>query len=386
MTTTQALTRLREVLRRQHKALATEDAYVHWLRRYIEALRRMPPPWPSERKLEQFLSDLALHRHVAASTQNQAFNAIVFFYHDVLGTPLREVDALRAKRPVHLRYAPTIAETHALLQAVRDQPSFPNGLVARLLYGCGLRVSEPLNVRVRDLDLPGARVVIRGAKGGKDRVVALPSSLLGPLAEQLETARRVWTCDQRNRVPLALPHALARKYPAYQYAWPWAWVFPAQRPCRDPRSGLIVRYRLHEANVQRAIREAGRRLGLTILPHELRHAYATHCLARGANPRAIQAAMGHECLETTMGYFHAESLSVASPLDMVPADVRIEPGEDVPRSSPMTGSPPCRGTRPGYASVAFRPQRGMEPVPGDCPAAPLARPTAPRTPIRPRSA
>ena len=311
----QAIERMREVIRRQHKALATEDTYVHWLRRYIGALQGMPPTLTSEQKLERFLTELALKRDVAASTQSQAFNAIAFCYKDVLGTPLHNVDALQARQPVHLRHAPTVAETRALLQAVGDVAGYPTNLIARLLYGCGLRVTEPLNLRVKDLDLQGAVLSILGAKGGNDRVVSLPRSLIPDLTLQMQFARAVWDRDRQNKIPVELPHQLARKYPESQFAWSWAWVFPSQQPCRHPRTGQIVRYRMHEANVQRAIKNARRQLGIMVLPHELRHAYATHCLERGANPRAIQEAMGHKSLETTMGYLHADSLSVRSPLE-----------------------------------------------------------------------
>lgn len=315
MSADQAVRRLREVIRRQYKALATEETYVQWLRRYMAALRQMPAGLPSEQKLERFLTDLAQRHNVAASTQNQAFNAILYFYKEVLGTPLQEVHALRATRPARMRHAPSVQDTRALLQAVRDRAGYPTRFIARLLYGCGLRVSEPLNLRIKDLDLEGGFLVIRGAKGGKDRVVALPLSVRVEMQEQLARAQALWQHDQANGVPVALPHQLARKYPEYQFAWPWAWLFPAHELCRHPRTGQWVRYRMHEANVQRAIRQARRRLGLMILPHELRHGYATHCLERGANPRAIQAAMGHSHLETTMGYLHAESLGVHSPLD-----------------------------------------------------------------------
>lgn len=311
----QAIERMREVIRRQHKALATEETYLHWLRRYIGALQNMPPTLTSEQKLERFLTDLALTSDVAASTQNQAFNAIAFFYKDVLGTPLHDVDALRAKRPVHLRHAPTIDETRALLQAIGDVAGYPTRLIARLLYGCGLRVTEPLNLRVKDVDLQGTALFILGAKGGRDRVVALPPSLVPELTQQLEFARASWLRDRQNRIPVEVPHQLARKYPEYQYSWAWAWVFPSHQPCLHPRTRQEVRYRMHEANVQRAIKIARRQLGIMVLPHELRHAYATHCLERGTNPRAIQEAMGHKSLETTMGYLHADSLSVRSPLE-----------------------------------------------------------------------
>jgi hypothetical protein len=213
MNATEAVRRLREVIRRQHKALATEASYVHWLRHYMAALADMPPNLTSEQKLERFLTALALRRDVAASTQNQAFNAIAFFYKDVLGTPLQNVDALRATRPALLRHAPTIAETRALLQAIRDVAGYPTNLIARLLYGCGLRLTEPLNLRIKDVDLERAVLCIRGAKGGKDRVVALPACLKAEIARQREVAAALWRQDARNRVPLEIPHQLACKYP-----------------------------------------------------------------------------------------------------------------------------------------------------------------------------
>src|SRR5258708_5420958 len=187
-----------------------------------------------------------------------------------------------------------------------------------MLYGCGLRVSEPLNLPIKDIDLERRRFCIRGAKGGKDRVVAIPLCLISELTQQMQLARVVWERDQQNGMPVMLPHALARKYPEYQFSRGWAWLFPAHNTCRDPRSGRIVRYRMHEVNVQRAIKHARRQLGICVLPHELRHSFASHSLERGANPRAIQQVMGHTSLDTTMGYLHAEALSVPSPLDALP--------------------------------------------------------------------
>jgi len=315
MNTTQAICRMREVIRRQHKALSTEDCYVFWLRRYMTALRQMPAGLSSEKKLEQFLTDLARHRDVSASTQNQALNAILFFYRDILGQTIGNVNALRAKRLVHARHAPTVGETQLLLQTIRNENGYPTNLIARLLYGCGLRVSEPLNLRIKDLNLERHSLCIRGAKGGNDRVVPLPASLLPELTQQMQYARTIWQQDKQNRTPLMLPHRLARKYPECQFSWGWAWLFPAHFTCRDPITGTIVRYRMHEANVQRAVKHARRKLGISVLPHELRHGYATHCLEQGTNPRAIQQVMGHKSLETTMGYLHAESLSVRSPLE-----------------------------------------------------------------------
>ncbi len=311
---------MREVIRRQHKALATEESYTFWLRRYMRALPEMPRDLSSEKKLEKFLTDMARQRDVSASTQNQAFNAILFFYREVLGQSIGNVDALRAKRPVQERHAPTVSETQLLLQTVRNEGGYPTNLIARMLYGCGLRVTEPLNLRMKDLNLQQRSLCIRGAKGGNDRVVPLAESLVRELTQQTEFARTVWQLDKQNRTPLMLPHRLARKYPEYQFSWGWAWLFPAHHPCRDPITGTIVRFRMHEANVQRAVKHARRKLGISVLPHELRHGYATHCLDRGTNPRAIQQVMGHKSLETTMGYLHADALSVRSPLDGVSLD------------------------------------------------------------------
>jgi len=308
---------------------------------WASALDGMPDSLSSEQKLERFLTGLARHRELSASSQNQAFNAILFFYKEVLGQPLQGIDALRAKRPVHLRHAPTVGETQALLQTVRDRAGYPTNLIARLLYGCGLRVAEPLNLRIKDVNLERLNLVIVGAKGGKDRVVRLPDSLRPELGEQMELARAVWRRDQQNRIPVMLPQGLAKKYPDYQFAWPWAWVFPAHDTCRHPYTRVVVRYRMHEANVQRAIKLARRNLGISILPHELRHGYATHCLERGANPRAIQHAMGHNSLETTMGYLHAEALSVHSPLDTLSFAAGL-PRHDGAKFMPVSPSRACQ--------------------------------------------
>ncbi|MFA6240414.1 MAG: integron integrase [Candidatus Hydrogenedentales bacterium] len=312
-----AIQKLRGVIRRKHFSLSTEESYCGWLARFMRYLGDgHAGGLPSERKVEAFLTQLA-HQDVSASTQNQAFNALVFFYREALGQPLGDVSALRAKRRETLREAPSSEETRALLTAVKDVHDYPVRLIVHLLYGCGLRVTEPCNLRIKDVDLSGQRLLIHCAKGGKDRVVALPCSLYAGLRDQMEAARVIWKRDASNRIPVALPGLLAKKYPASAFAWKWAWLFPSHTTCAHPRTGETVRWRVHEANVQRAVREACREIGASIKPHELRHAYATHCLNRGSNPRAIQHAMGHKSLQTTMGYLHAEALSVRSPLELL---------------------------------------------------------------------
>jgi integron integrase len=349
-----AIERLRDVLRRQHMALATESTYVYWLRHYVTALNAMPAALSSEQKLELFLTNLARHRDLSANSQNQALNAVLYFYKEVLRQPLEGVDALRAKRPARLRHAPTIPEIQALFQTIRDRAGYPTNLIARLIYGCGLRVCEPLNLRIKDLDLDQLTLFLVGAKGGKDRVVALPKVLVPELRQQLKFAQAIWLRDRQNKIPITLPHQLAIKYPEYQFAWPWAWLFPSHHTCLHPRTHLEVRYRMHEANVQRAIKEARRKLGISVLPHELRHGYATHCLQNGVNPRAIQQAMGHSSLETTMGYLHTESLSVRSPLETVLGNQPASPHvADI--ALPTKQQAAARAPRPAKSALAHSP-------------------------------
>jgi integrase len=237
-----AIERLRDVLRRQHKALATESTYVHWLRHYVTALNAMPAVLSSEQKLERFLTDLARHRDLSANSQNQALNAILYFYKEVLRQPLQKVDALRAKRPARLRHAPTVAETQALLQNIKDRAGYPTNFLARLIYGCGLRVTEPLNLRIKDVNLEQSCLFLVGAKGGKDRVVSLPKSLAPEIVQQMKFAQAVWLRGKQNRIPVTLTHQLALKYPACQFAWPWAWLlpqhlFPSPDTLRSPLPG-----------------------------------------------------------------------------------------------------------------------------------------------------
>jgi integrase len=317
MNSMQALDALRHALRLRQCSPATERTYCGWLTRYIRFLRAAPEDASTrEEKVGAFLSDLAMRRRSAAS-QNQALNALVFFHEHVLEQKLVGVNALRARRPQRVRVAPPRPVTRAFIEALEDTPTQPVRLVARLLYGCGLRVSEALDLRLKDVDLNGRRIWIRDAKHRKDRVVALPRTLLPALADQMAHSEKLWRADFRERVPVPLPGLLRHKLPHAEYSRNWRWLFPAARLCDDPRQGRAVRWRCHQAVVQGAFARASARLRLcpALTPHHLRHAYATHCLEDGVNVRALQAAMGHKSLETTMLYLHADPLSVASPLD-----------------------------------------------------------------------
>ncbi len=293
MTTDQAVARLTDVIRRKHFALSTEQSYCGWLKRYCSFIQGLPSNLKSEHKLEQFLTRLAKD-DVSASTQNQAFNAILFFYKEAMGTELKNINALRARRPEQIRRAPSREETLQLIKAVQSEADFATSLAVRLLYGSGLRVTEPLNLRVKDVNLESMQLTIRDAKGEKDRVVSIPCSVEEDLREQLSSARAIWKRDEQLGIPVVLPHQLASKYPKAQFDWNWAWVFPANEASLDSSRRKMVRSRLHESKVQRAIRKACRKEDLTILPSELGQALAAHSLDRKTNPRAIQ--MGQEAV------------------------------------------------------------------------------------------
>jgi site-specific recombinase XerD len=311
----QAIQRAVDVMRRQHKSLATEDNYKQWIKRYITAIFQMPSVLTSEQKMERFLTELAA-RDVSAATQNQAFNAILFFYRDCLGVKLKDIDALRAQRPEHMRRALPVEEVRTLLAAVSDTGGYPANLVTHLLYGCGLRVGEAVALRIKDIDIGQQQITIREPKCGHDRVVKMPCALVGRIEQQMEAARQTWLRDVRDQIPIQLPHQLARKYPEFECLWQWAWFTPLKYPSPDPHDPRrMVRWHLLTATIQRAVKRARRETGIMAVPHELRHSYATHCLNRGTNIKALAKAMGHAQITTTERYCHADALSVKSPLD-----------------------------------------------------------------------
>jgi len=322
MTSQEAIDKVSKLCRLRHMSLQTERSYCGWVRRFSFWVRvhgQPLPPTPAA-KMEGFLSQLA-QQGVAAATQNQAFNSLLFFYRESLGIDPGNVNALRARRPPHIRHAPTVDEVRSLLANLRDVGGYPTRLIVRLIYGCGLRVTEPLNIRLRDLDPDNRRIIIRGAKGGKDRAVTIPASLVDQISEQTEIASLHADIDRASGLPVALPGLLAKKNPRSGLSRGWAWLFPARSACQCPRTGATVRWRCHEANVQRCVRQAAEAAGLDghVTPHNLRHAYATHAADRGASMRDIQEALGHSSLETTMVYLHPTPARIPSPLDLLTA-------------------------------------------------------------------
>lgn len=318
-TRNEVVSEVRSKIRMMHFALSTEDSYCGWIGRYYDFCRGMAADLPAEKKVEAFLGDLALRRRVAARTQNQAFAALHYLYKEVLEKPLKNVDALRAKRPQHERTSPSREQIRLFRAAVEDTPSTPARLIVDLLYGCGMRVSEPLELRVKDVlwgEGPHGQLLLRGAKGGKDRRVPIPRSCIAPLRVQLNRARLVWDWDQANarEVGVSTPFSLANKYPRAPFQWQWFWVFPATNHCEDPRSGKKVRYHILVDCVQRSVQRAAAKVGLEglITPHVLRHAYATHSREPIDSLRQL---LGHSWLETTAAYLHPNVDRAGNPLD-----------------------------------------------------------------------
>jgi integrase len=301
----------------QGKSLVTEESYSRQVWRYLDYICgfHWDDGTPSEKKVEAFLTAEAL-RDVAASTQNGAFHAICYYYREVRGTPLVEVDALRSKVGEKVRHAPSRADVRKLLMAIKDMGNQPTRLIVHLLYGCGLRIGETLMIRIKDIDLDAKKLTIVAGKGKKDRFINLPPSLIEALKLQIQTAECVWRKAVRMGVPVKLPHRMNEKNPAAAFQRRWFFLFPMPQPCMDPRGAGRVWWRCLDDTVQRAMRTANKAAGLEgITPHHLRHAWATHAHAEGATMRDLQEILGHRDPRTTAKYIAPNPELVVSPLE-----------------------------------------------------------------------
>ncbi len=316
------LDQVREVIRGKHYSARTEQAYLYWMRLYVRwhgrAGSMRHPREMGQVEVKSFLNMLANERQVATSTHNQALSALLFLYREVLGQDLPWLDGLaRPKRSKRVPCVLTTVEVTAVFAELRGEVA----LLARLLYGTGMRLNEGLNLRVRDIDFARQLITVRQGKGDKDRVVMLPQSIAAALTSQLAVARAVWDNDRRNGFGGAVvPDSMTKRQPDAGNQWAWFWLFPAAGLTVDPRTGVQLRDHLYEEKLQRAIKVATAiaRIQKPVTVHSLRHSFATHLLQAGTNIRDVQELLGHRDVSTTMIYTHCTTVAgggVASPLD-----------------------------------------------------------------------
>jgi integron integrase len=311
------LDQIRSKCRLKHFSMSTEKSYVDWARRFILFHNKKHPEQMAVREIESFLTHLAVVRNVSASTQNQALSALLFLYKDVLNIEIEGVNAIRSKKPTKLPIVLSQKEVQDLLITMTGV----NGLVAKVLYGTGMRLMELIRLRVQDIDFDRNEIVVRSGKGAKDRLTMLPEAIKPALQQHLLVRRALFNDDAvKNQHSVYLPEALARKYPNADKEWRWQYVFVSTRLSVDPRSNIVRRHHRDEKTIQRAMKKACDQIGITkrATPHTLRHSFATHLLEGGYDIRTVQELLGHKDVATTMIYTHVLNRGgsgVRSPLD-----------------------------------------------------------------------
>jgi integron integrase len=318
MPTPKLLDQVRTIVRTKHFSLSTERAYVAWIRRFILFHNKQHPREMAETEIRQFISHLAVNARVSASTQTVALSALLFLYRDVLKKPLPFIDHIERAKPSNKL---PVVFTRSEVQAVLARLDGTHYLIAGLLYGSGLRLMEAVRLRVKDIDFERAEIVIREAKGAKDRITMLPTAMGKPLQIHLKRVRALHQSDLKVGLgKVQLPFALARKFPAAAREWGWQYVFPSVKLSRDPRSGEERRHHLYPDHIQRAVKSAIRlaHINRNGTCHTFRHSFATHLLEDGYDIRTVHELLGHKDVRTTMIYTHVLNRGgrgVRSPLD-----------------------------------------------------------------------
>jgi len=315
------LDELNVVMRRRHYSIHTERSYAEWVRRYVhfhKMQNRHELMQNKDRKVEDFLTHLAVNGKVAPATQNQALNALVFLYRHVLKDSLGE--NIRAERAVRKIRVPVVMTRDEVTRVIAAMGGVPQ-LVAKLLYGSGLRITEALRLRVQEIDFAMKQLTVRSGKGDKDRITTFPVSIIPLLQNHLEKVRLLHRKDLAEGYgEVYLPPALAKKYRKAAREWGWQYVFPSSNLSTDPHSGVVRRHHIDPSVVNKAIRRAVRLVGIDkrVTSHTFRHSFATHLLQRGTDIRTIQALLGHNDVKTTEIYTHVLKQGghgVVSPLD-----------------------------------------------------------------------
>ncbi|TFH27563.1 MAG: integron integrase [Bacteroidia bacterium] len=312
------LDQVREVIRTNHFSYSTEKTYVGWIYRFIVFHNKRHPGEMGGKEIANFLTHLAVERKVSASTQNQALNALAFLYKKVLKIPLDKFDFKHARIGKRLPVVLSRDETYRVISHLQGEFQ----LMASILYGGGLRLTECLNLRVKDLDFELNEVVVRGGKGDNDRRTILPRLLIPQLNRQIEKARLRLEENMlvKGFLGASMPEALERKYPTASKELAWQYIFPARKPALDPRSGMLKQHYRHESFLQKAVKNAVRdsQISKNVSCHTFRHSFATHLLEDGYDIRTVQELLGHQDVRTTMIYTHVlnrNKFNVQSPLD-----------------------------------------------------------------------
>lgn len=314
------LDQVRSIMRLHHYSIHTERSYIDWIKRYIafHLMKSREDLAGGERKIEAFLTHLAVDEQVASATQNQAMNALVFLYKRVLQVPLNEtINAVRADRKVNV---PVVLTREEVVKVISFMEGVPQ-LIVKLLYGSGVRIMEAVRLRIKDVDFQMKQMTVRSGKGDKDRVTTFPTSVIPLLENHLAKIKVMHDQDiDQGHGEVYLPYAPSRKYPRAGKEWGWQYMFPARDLSTDPLTGTVRRHHVDPSVINKAIKTATRRTGLTkqISAHTFRHSFATHLLQRGTDIRTVQALLGHNDVATTMIYTHIlqqGGQGVPSPLD-----------------------------------------------------------------------